>query len=70
VLDHLLSLSKADVDIQQDPERMRPSDVPVLDGTAAKFEKCTGWRPEIPFEKTLEDILEYWRTTLGGRTES
>jgi GDPmannose 4,6-dehydratase len=26
-----------------------------------KFEKHTGWKPEIPFEKTMQDLLDYWR---------
>ena len=61
VLDILLSLTKEKIEIKQDPKRMRPSDVPVLVGDSAKFRKATGWKPEIPFEKTLEDLLNYWR---------
>jgi len=61
VLDILLSLTKEKIEIRQDPKRMRPSDVPVLVGDSAKFRKATGWKPEIPFEKTLEDLLNYWR---------
>jgi nucleoside-diphosphate-sugar epimerase len=33
----------------------------VLLGDAGKFQKVTGWRPTIPFETTLRDLLEYWR---------
>ena len=40
---------------------MRPSDIPVMQGDAAKFRACTGWQPEIPFEQTLKDLLDYWR---------
>ena len=61
MLDHLLTLTKAKVKVEQDPARMRPSDVPVLLGDASKFKKATGWVPTIPFEKTLADLLEYWR---------
>jgi len=61
MLDHLLTLTKAKVKVEQDPARMRPSDVPVLLGDASKFRKTTGWEPVIPFEKTLSDLLEYWR---------
>ena len=57
----LLSYSKANVTIQEDPARMRPSDVPVLIGDNSKFVKKTGWKPNIPFEKTMEDLLNYWR---------
>jgi GDP-4-dehydro-6-deoxy-D-mannose reductase len=61
MLDTLLSMTKVKVTIEQDPSRMRPSDVPVLLGDASKFEKVTGWKPTIPFEQTLRDLLEYWR---------
>jgi GDP-4-dehydro-6-deoxy-D-mannose reductase len=57
----LLSLSEAKVDIQPDPSRMRPSDVPVLLGDNSKFVAKTGWKPEIAFAKTMEDLLNYWR---------
>jgi len=61
VLDTLISYTKVKIDIKQDSARMRPSDVPILGGDSSKFRKQTGWKPEIPFEKTLEDILDYWR---------
>ena len=62
MLNMLIERSKAKIEIQQDPDRMRPSDVEVLLGDASKFMQATGWKPEIPFEKTLEDILNYWRS--------
>ena len=62
VLDILLGLStKKNIEIKQDPARMRPSDVPILLGDHSKFTAKTGWNPEIPFEKTMEDLLNYWR---------
>jgi len=62
VLEFLLSLStKKDIKVEEDPERMRPSDVQILKGDYTEFNKKTGWNPEIPFEKTLEDTLNYWR---------
>jgi GDP-4-dehydro-6-deoxy-D-mannose reductase len=61
LLDYLLSLSKVKVTVTQDPSRMRPSDVPILLGDSTKFRKRTGWKPKIPFEKTLKDLLNYWR---------
>jgi len=62
MLDILLGMTKAKVTIEQDSARMRPSDVPVLVGDASKFKKATGWEPTIPFEQTLRDLLEYWRS--------
>jgi GDP-4-dehydro-6-deoxy-D-mannose reductase len=61
MLDMLLGMTKVKVKIEQDPARMRPSDVPVLLGDASKFQKATGWKPTIPFEQTLQDLLDYWR---------
>ncbi|MFH1540647.1 MAG: GDP-mannose 4,6-dehydratase [Elusimicrobiota bacterium] len=61
MLNYLLSLSKVRVEVKQDPARMRPSDVQILLGDCTKFREQTGWKPEIPFEKTLEDTLNYWR---------
>lgn len=61
VLDILLNLTKEKIEIKKDPKRMRPSDVPVLIGDCKKFREATGWKPEIPFEKTLKDLLNYWR---------
>jgi GDP-4-dehydro-6-deoxy-D-mannose reductase len=62
VLDFLLGESKAKkVSIQERPDRLRPSDVPLLLGDRTKIEKALGWRPEIPFEQTLRDLLDYWR---------
>ena len=60
----LLDRVSFDIEIKQDPERMRPSDVPVLLGDNKKFCEKTGWKPQIPFEKTLEDILDYWRMNI------
>jgi len=61
ILSMLLSLSHASVELKQDPERMRPSDVSILHGDYSKFKKATGWQPTIEIKKTLEDLLNYWR---------
>jgi len=61
MLNILLSYSKVKVEIKEDPSRMRPSDVQILLGDNSKFVAKTGWKPTIPFEKTLEDLLNYWR---------
>lgn len=61
VLDLLLSMTDKKIEIKQVPSRMRPSDVEILQGDSSKFREKTGWKPEIPFEKTMEDLLNYWR---------
>jgi GDP-4-dehydro-6-deoxy-D-mannose reductase len=61
VLDVLLAMTQARIEVRQDPARLRPSDVPILQGDNTRFVKATGWRPTIPFEQTLRDMLDYWR---------
>ena len=64
VLNILKGYSKKKFTVKKDASRMRPSDVPTLIGDNTKFVKRTGWRPEIPFEKTLKDLLDYWRASI------
>jgi GDP-4-dehydro-6-deoxy-D-mannose reductase len=64
VLEILLSYSNVNVKIVQDPERMRPSDVLLLIGDYSKFSNKTGWKPSIPFEQTLKDLLDWWRERI------
>jgi GDP-4-dehydro-6-deoxy-D-mannose reductase len=52
------------ISVKEDPTRLRPSDVPLLQGDASKIRKELGWQPEIPFEQTLLDTLEYWRRQI------
>jgi GDP-4-dehydro-6-deoxy-D-mannose reductase len=67
MLERLIALSNVEVKIEVDPERLRPSDVEILIGDASKFKADTGWEPRIPFEQTLNDLLDYWRKTLSRR---
>ncbi len=61
MLDILLANSDVTIDVKQDESRMRPSDVKILWADCTKFRKQTQWKPEIPFEQTLRDLLDYWR---------
>ena len=62
MLDKLLVMSSVDnIKVEVDPARLRPSDVTLQIPCVEKFQKVTGWKPEIPFETTLKDTLEYWR---------
>jgi len=64
-LDILLSFSRQEFEITVDPRLLRPSDVTLQVPCTDKFKNETGWEPEIPLEKTLEDMLEYWRDELS-----
>ena len=59
ILSKLLNISEVKVEIKKDPKKLRPSDVQVLVGDSTKFRKATGWKPEIPIEKTFEDLLNF-----------
>jgi len=52
--------------IEQDPARLRPADVPVMVSDCSKLRAGTGWRATIPFEKSLQDVLDYWRERVEG----
>jgi GDP-4-dehydro-6-deoxy-D-mannose reductase len=65
LLETLLSYSRVEIRVERDPDRYRPVDVPVVYGNAEKFRQCTGWEPQIRFERTLRDVLDYWREQVG-----
>jgi GDP-4-dehydro-6-deoxy-D-mannose reductase len=67
MLDLLLTMTKIKIEVREDPARLRPSDVPVLLGDYSKFHAATGWKPTIPFETTLADMLDYWRRAEPAR---
>lgn len=55
------STKKDEIEIVTDPERLRPIDADLQVPDCRKFKAYTGWEPEIPFEKTMRDLLDYWR---------
>ena len=59
--DTLLGLSRARVTLEEDPARMRPSDIPTVLGDRSRIAAEIGWQPEVPIERTLADLLDYWR---------
>jgi GDP-4-dehydro-6-deoxy-D-mannose reductase len=68
MLNFLLAQSRMPrIEVRVDPTRLRPSDVPVLRGSAEKIANAVGWRPQIPLERTLTDVLEYWRQRIRAR---
>lgn len=68
LLDKLLALSRVQVEVQPDPKRMRPIDVPRVVCDSTRFRACTGWTPDFTLEQTLQDILDDWRARVA--TES
>ena len=68
ILDKLISLNKADeiIRIEVDRERLRPIDADLQIPDTSKFTKHTGWKPEISFDQTMEDLLNYWRERVNS----
>lgn len=66
----LLSFSdmKDEIKIVTDPERLRPIDADLQIPDCSKFKAHTGWEPEVPYEKTMKDLLEYWRERVKKGT--
>ena len=66
VLDGLRARARVAVRVEVDPSRLRPNDTPVLVGDPARLQADTGWRPEIPFDRMLDDLLDYWRRQVAA----
>ena len=64
ILEILLSYAKVRIKVQTDKSLLRPADNPRLVCDSKKFRSLTGWKPQIPLEKTLEDTLDYWRNIV------
>ena len=70
MLDYLLSISsRKDIRVEVDPQRLRPIDADLQVPDISKFHKHTGWKPEISFEKTMTDLLDYWRCRVSSGQE-
>ncbi|MSQ23456.1 MAG: NAD-dependent epimerase/dehydratase family protein [Chloroflexi bacterium] len=66
LLDGLAARSSVPITVRFDPTRARPVDAPILVGDASLFRERSNWVPEIPFEQTLQDILDDWRRRVGA----
>jgi GDP-mannose 4,6-dehydratase len=68
MLNYLLSISQVNnIQVEIDPERLRPIDADLQVPDTKKFQKHTGWKPEITFEKTMQDLLDYWRQKIKSQ---
>jgi GDP-4-dehydro-6-deoxy-D-mannose reductase len=64
VVQLLVELADCTIDVEQDPARLRPADIPVVCGDASRLAEATGWAPEIPLEQTLVDALDEARRAV------
>ena len=65
ILDKLLAMANTEIEVRPDPDRMRPSDTPVVCGNHDKLTAHTGWQPELGIDTVLEEVLEYWRNQIS-----
>jgi GDP-4-dehydro-6-deoxy-D-mannose reductase len=61
LLDLLIARARVPVEVRVDPARYRPNDTPLLLGDPGRLRDELGWTAEIPIERTLDDLLDYWR---------
>jgi len=65
-LNYLISKSTVkDIEVVVDPSRLRPIDADLQVPDISKFKELTGWEPIIPFNKTMDDLLNYWRERIN-----
>jgi len=62
LLDMLLARARLPIAVTVDPARYRPNDVPLVLGSYDRLHGQTGWAPTIPLDRTVDDLLDYWRT--------
>ncbi|WNC16639.1 GDP-mannose 4,6-dehydratase [Brevibacillus brevis] len=70
MLKTLLAHTAIHVEIHVDTRRLRPSDVEIVLGESALFRSKTGWAPEISFQQSMEDLLNYWRRIIGEQQQA
>lgn len=64
ILKIVLEYSTANIHIETDPEKYRPSDVPVMEADIHKIQKLTGWAPKIPLYQSVRETLDSWRSAV------
>lgn len=64
ILKMVLAKSPAKISVKQDPAKLRPLDVPVIEADIAKLKKATGWVPKISLEQTVSETLDAWRMAV------
>jgi GDP-4-dehydro-6-deoxy-D-mannose reductase len=64
LLNLMLSMSRVPIEVKFDPSRMRAVDTPISYGDPSRLRAATGWQPEIPFEQTVQDVLDDWRSRV------
>lgn len=67
ILQMILKKSTADIRVETDPSKFRPSDVPEIKADISRLRKAAGWEPKISLEQTVQETLDYWRRKVSGQ---
>ena len=66
ILDRLLAKARVPISVRSDAALHRPNDTPLVAGSWQRIHRETGWEPVIPIERTLDDLLAYWRAAIAA----
>lgn len=64
ILDLIISMSEVAIQVEIDPNKLRPVDVPIIEADITKINQLTGWKPEISLEQTIQETLDFWRENV------
>jgi len=64
VIDMLCEILEIEIELETDPNLIRPNDNKIIIGSNKKLKEATGWEQKIPLKKSLEDILNYWNERI------
>lgn len=64
ILEKIVAMSGKEIQVEIDPNKIRPVDVPIIEADITKLNTLTGWKPEIPMEQTIRETLDYWRANI------
>jgi len=68
LVDKFRSRARCDFEIKVDEDRLRPSDVPRVEGASGRLQHLTGWTARIPIEETMDSLLDYWRDQVSAKS--
>jgi GDP-4-dehydro-6-deoxy-D-mannose reductase len=69
ILDLLLTFARARIQLREDPARLRPIDVPLLEADTSRLRTDTNWKPVVQFETALQQTLDFWRAVVSSERQ-
>jgi GDP-4-dehydro-6-deoxy-D-mannose reductase len=64
--ERILRLARHPMELVEDPDLVRPVDVPRLVGDNTRLRTATGWAPQVSLDDTLAAVLDHWRSHLSS----